>query len=512
MRKLKLGFMVLVALLSVWWVTAQDPFNTDLIRLVNQARASNNVPPLVINLALNQAAQAHSEDMARMNNLTHVGSDGSQFWQRAERFGYIMINGSQNVLSRTDLVAQNVFNDWQASITHNANMLNADYQEIGLGYARAANGTYFFTMLFGTRADFVFPTNTPQASATPNIILSSNTPSSGGFILPSPTVLITAVVASPTPQIVADSNIQTLIAPRPTNTPAPLRPTNTPNPFATATIGFPTLTPSPVNTAELRLFMSADGVILQNISGRFLDISQITLENQEAILRTTRWDNGFLGASLFAFPNNDCLQAWGLNVNQAYARPAQCRARQGWVAVNSEANVWNIGEEITVRNQGVIVQICDLDPSRATTCDINLEPPQNAIVDNNTNTNPQPIAEGVIRVMIQEDSVTVINLTGSDVNLSNWIFESANAQMFASAWNTTDASRNVGSLPNNDCVQVWGVNTELRAKPEACRVRHSWIAVGANRQFWLDNSFTISDRGTVLATCNPSNLTCDIGN
>ena len=74
-----------------------DGAKPQMARHLNAARATDRwcgqayyakAPALEWNNRLAQAALAHSRDMAENEHLSHVGSDGSDFVERANRAGY----------------------------------------------------------------------------------------------------------------------------------------------------------------------------------------------------------------------------------------------------------------------------------------------------------------------------------------------------------------------------------------------------------------------------------------
>ena len=123
-----------------------------MLDLVNRARSQPRscgerrfpaVPPLALEQRLTAAAQAHSEDMAEHTFMSHVGSDGSSFIERAERSGYEWSALAENVaFGFTD--AATVVAGWLSSPGHCVNIMNGSVTELGVGVA----GVYW-TQLFG---------------------------------------------------------------------------------------------------------------------------------------------------------------------------------------------------------------------------------------------------------------------------------------------------------------------------------------------------------------------------
>jgi uncharacterized protein YkwD len=116
--------------------------------LVNAARRQNGLRDLTISTQLNAAAQAHAQDQARMQTMSHVGSDGSTFDQHITRAGYTWRATAENVAAGYSSV-QSVFDGWMGSAGHRANILG-DYVHMGVGAATGGNGVMYWTQLFAT--------------------------------------------------------------------------------------------------------------------------------------------------------------------------------------------------------------------------------------------------------------------------------------------------------------------------------------------------------------------------
>lgn len=123
-----------------------------IVSLINVFRSSNNRPALVMQVKLGRAAELHSQDQAAHNFSGHNGSNGSTVEQRLDAAGYAAQVWGENVAWHSaDGSAQMAFSLWQNSPPHRDAMLNATFQEIGVGRAQSTTGVWYWT------ADFAKP-------------------------------------------------------------------------------------------------------------------------------------------------------------------------------------------------------------------------------------------------------------------------------------------------------------------------------------------------------------------
>lgn len=108
--------------------------------------------PLTWNERLGAAAQAHSEDMVHMDQLSHEGSEGETLADRIGAAGYEARAWAENVAAgQPDATA--VVAAWLDSPGHCANIMSADYTEFGAGVDRDASGTRYWTLVLAAPRD-----------------------------------------------------------------------------------------------------------------------------------------------------------------------------------------------------------------------------------------------------------------------------------------------------------------------------------------------------------------------
>jgi uncharacterized protein YkwD len=112
---------------------------SELIALINQARANANLPALTVNPQLSAAAQAHSADMACNNFLDHTGSDGSWIGDRLSAAGYPSSTYFEIIAIGAP---QNAMDQWRADPPHWEAVMNPYAGEFGVGYAYYADSDF----------------------------------------------------------------------------------------------------------------------------------------------------------------------------------------------------------------------------------------------------------------------------------------------------------------------------------------------------------------------------------
>lgn len=109
----------------------------DLLVSINQARKTARRAPLTVDPRLLLAAGDHSDSMARHGSFSHRGIDGSDFSKRMARHGYPVSHSAENIAKAPN--ADTVFQLWFGSRGHKTNMLNKNYNRVGI----ARSGDYW---------------------------------------------------------------------------------------------------------------------------------------------------------------------------------------------------------------------------------------------------------------------------------------------------------------------------------------------------------------------------------
>ena len=132
-----------------------------MLTRVNQRRAAGAtcgdrgsfpaVGALAWNDALASAGLVHSDDMVAANFFSHTGSNGSNAGQRITAAGYAWRTWGENIAAGQPSV-ESVVAAWMDSPGHCANLMNANFRDIGVACVAGSSGnTYhsYWTQVLG---------------------------------------------------------------------------------------------------------------------------------------------------------------------------------------------------------------------------------------------------------------------------------------------------------------------------------------------------------------------------
>jgi uncharacterized protein YkwD len=121
--------------------TSVPAFRSALQRRINHFRAEYGRGPVHLNLRLERAAQAHSNDMAVHRDFSHSSSSGTSWAVRIRYWGYRGSWIGEN-LAVGNVTAKKVMSMWKASPPHRANLLNGHFKAVGIGAHPAKTAGY----------------------------------------------------------------------------------------------------------------------------------------------------------------------------------------------------------------------------------------------------------------------------------------------------------------------------------------------------------------------------------
>lgn len=104
-----------------------------MLELINEERSLYGLEPLSFNATLNNAAIEHSKEMIEKDYFSHNSYDGTSFSERLSNAGYDLVCVGENIALRypPNLIAAH--KAFMNSPGHRANILNPDFNEVGIG-------------------------------------------------------------------------------------------------------------------------------------------------------------------------------------------------------------------------------------------------------------------------------------------------------------------------------------------------------------------------------------------
>ena len=109
-----------------------------LLISTNEQRAVDKESQLSIDPLLSHAAQAKADDMVATDYWSHTSPDGKTPWTFIAASGYSYERAGENLAYGFSGATQTV-NGWMNSTEHRANILNAQYQNVGFGVATSSH-------------------------------------------------------------------------------------------------------------------------------------------------------------------------------------------------------------------------------------------------------------------------------------------------------------------------------------------------------------------------------------
>ena len=115
-------------------------FEKRVVELVNEQRALNGLAPLTLSSKLSDVARAKSQDMHDNRYFSHTSPTYGSPFDMMKAFGISYRTAGENIAMGYSS-PESVMDGWMNSPGHRANILNAGYTTIGVGYV--ADGNYW---------------------------------------------------------------------------------------------------------------------------------------------------------------------------------------------------------------------------------------------------------------------------------------------------------------------------------------------------------------------------------
>ncbi|WP_096269769.1 CAP domain-containing protein [Paucisalibacillus globulus] len=119
--------------------TAASPttFEEQVAQLVNKERAKQGLSPLLHRADIKSVAEKKAMDMINSNYFSHTSPNYGSPFDMMKTFGIKYRTAGENI-AKGQKTPQEVMNAWMNSSGHRANILNAKFDSIGVGYYNGA--------------------------------------------------------------------------------------------------------------------------------------------------------------------------------------------------------------------------------------------------------------------------------------------------------------------------------------------------------------------------------------
>lgn len=126
---------------------ATKTIESQVVQLTNQERAKNGLKALNQDWELSRVARYKSVDMRDKNYFSHDSPTYGSPFTMMKNFGISYRSAGENIAAG-QTTAQEVVQAWMNSPGHRANILNANYTYIGVGYAIGGTQRHYWTQMF----------------------------------------------------------------------------------------------------------------------------------------------------------------------------------------------------------------------------------------------------------------------------------------------------------------------------------------------------------------------------
>jgi uncharacterized protein YkwD len=149
--------------------TSLDGEELAFLGIINGYRSDNGLGQLTISTNLTRAATWKVNDMGTNGYFAHTDPSGRGPWELTVDCGYPIAGGENLAAGTYKDTAASAFELFRNSPTHNANMLRADYRQIGIArvYVPGSYYGWYWATEFGTTNDAAPAVDNARAPSAP---------------------------------------------------------------------------------------------------------------------------------------------------------------------------------------------------------------------------------------------------------------------------------------------------------------------------------------------------------
>jgi uncharacterized protein YkwD len=120
----------------------------DLFNLVNRERQKHDLAPVIFSPPLSVLTRKHSQDMAGREDISHFSTSGEAYSERLVEEGFFFKKNGENVAFSETFMPEFIHQGFMDSPGHRANILDPDFDEVGIGVVFKEDNGYYVTQDF----------------------------------------------------------------------------------------------------------------------------------------------------------------------------------------------------------------------------------------------------------------------------------------------------------------------------------------------------------------------------
>jgi len=129
-------------------VTQENSEEKELLELINRERAKAGLRSVKLCASIGTAARIKADEMSAKQYFSHTSPVYGSPFEMLRSFGITYKTAGENI-AKGQKAPNAVLGAWMNSEGHRANILNQDFEEIGIGYASDGKVTYWVLILLG---------------------------------------------------------------------------------------------------------------------------------------------------------------------------------------------------------------------------------------------------------------------------------------------------------------------------------------------------------------------------
>lgn len=126
---------------------ADTSVQNEILTLVNAERSKQGLKPMKLNWELSRVAKVKAEDMAHEKYFSHTSPTYGTPFEMMKHFGITYRTAGENIAAGQK-TPREVMQAWMNSKGHRANILNANYTELGVGQGSGGPYNIYWVQMF----------------------------------------------------------------------------------------------------------------------------------------------------------------------------------------------------------------------------------------------------------------------------------------------------------------------------------------------------------------------------